>query len=288
VIEPFLASWELFRNTYLAGWGIAFLLSLLGVFVVARDQIFLGAAVSQASTFGVAFAIWLGGLGALHGLGWIHGELFQSLLAVAFSLLATLVTTRGGRERGESHEAITGWVFLVSGSGAILLMAHSPHGLEEIHRLLASTLIGATAVDVIVFAGLSVVSAALLSRFYRPFLLLSVDHTMAVAVGMRATVWNVVGAIWLGAAIGLSIRVSGMLYTFGCLVLPALAARSVVREMRGMLLLSPILALAASSTGFVIANAYDYPPAQTTVGLLCVTLAVAWVYRRARRLWGTA
>jgi hypothetical protein len=33
----------------------------------------------------------------------------------------------------------------------------------------------------------------------------------------------------------------------------------------------------------VVANAYDYPPAQTTVGLLCLILAVAWLYRRAHR-----
>jgi ABC-type Mn2+/Zn2+ transport system permease subunit len=288
VIELFVASWDLFHNTYLAGWGIALLLSLLGVFVVARDQIFLGAAVSQASTFGVALAIWLGGLGALHGLRWVHGELFHSLLAVAFSLIATLVTTRSTRERGESHEAITGWVFLVSASGAILLLAHSPHGLEEIQRLLASTLIGATAVDVVVFACLGVLTACILSRLYRPLLLLSVDPTMAVAVGMRTAVWSAAGAIWLGAAIGLSIRVSGMLYTFGCLVLPALAARSLAREMREMLLLSPILALVASALGFVLANAYDYPPAQTTVGLLCLALALAWLYRRGRRIWSPA
>lgn len=60
----------------------------------------------------------------------------------------------------------------------------------------------------------------------RPLRLLSVDPTMAAAVGMSPRGWSVVSAIWLGAAIGLSIRVSGMLYTFGCLVLPALAARN--------------------------------------------------------------
>lgn len=92
----------------------------------------------------------------------------------------------------------------------------------------------------------------------------------------------------ISTALGLSIRVSEMLYTFGCLVLPPLAARSLAREMRGMLLLSPILALVASALGFVLANACDYPPAQTTVGLLCLALALAWLYRRGRRIWSPA
>jgi ABC-type Mn2+/Zn2+ transport system permease subunit len=44
VIDAFLASWPLFHTTYLAGAAIAVLLALVGVWVVAREQIFLGSA----------------------------------------------------------------------------------------------------------------------------------------------------------------------------------------------------------------------------------------------------
>ncbi|MGH7822801.1 MAG: metal ABC transporter permease, partial [Candidatus Binatia bacterium] len=135
MIEGFLASWPLFHNTYLAGWLIAMLLSLVGVVVVARDQIFIGAAVSQASTLGIALAMWVG---ASVAGGGEEPELVLSLMAVGFSVIAALLTARGGAAGRESHEAITGWVFLVSGSLSILIVSHSPHGLEEIHRLQAS------------------------------------------------------------------------------------------------------------------------------------------------------
>lgn len=283
MIDLFLASWDLFHNTYLAGWTIALLLSLMGVFVVARDQVFIGAAVSQASTFGVAVALWLGTFSSLHDLPWTEGHGFRLLFAVAFSLAATLVTSRAGRGGGESHEAITGWVFLASAGGATLLLAHSPHGLEEIHRLVASSLIGATVGDVVAFSVMVVLTAAALGRWHRPLLLVSVDPHMAAAVGLRPTFWNAVMAAWLGVTIGLAIHVSGMLYTFGCLVLPALAARSMAREVRQMLLLSPLIGLTAAFLGFVIANAYDYPPAQMTVVLLCLGLVGAWGRRWTRR-----
>ena len=68
MIEAFVDSWGLFADTYLAGWAVAVLLSLVGVWVVARDQIFLGAAVSQASTLGTAVAIWLQGVTVIHAL----------------------------------------------------------------------------------------------------------------------------------------------------------------------------------------------------------------------------
>jgi ABC-type Mn2+/Zn2+ transport system permease subunit len=274
VIESFVASWELFQHTWLAGWSIAALLSLLGVFVVARDQIFIGAAVAQASTLGVAVALWLGGLAAL-GSEWFEGDALRSGFAVGFALLATLVTSRGGG-RQASHEAITGWVFLLAAGGATLLLAHSPHGTEEIHRLLASTLIGATRGDVLLFGGMTAATVAIVAAWSRPLLLLSVDPPMAAAVGLRAGLWNALSAIWLGVAVGLSIRVSGMLYVFGCLVLPSLVARSLARELRGLLVLAPALALAASGAGFVFAHAGDYPPAQVTVVLLAGAVAVTW------------
>jgi ABC-type Mn2+/Zn2+ transport system permease subunit len=276
MIESFLASWELFRDTYRVGWILAMLLSLLGVFVVARDQVFLGAAVTQASTLGVALALALASLPGLGDPAWLAGDFARSTFAVTFSLLATVITARGGRLGGESHEAITGWVFLGSSSGAILLLAHSPHGLEQIHRLLASSLIGATTLDVALLGALAGATAFALLFLHRPLLLLSIDSEMAAAVGLRTSLWSAGLAAWLGLAVGLGIRVSGMLYTFGCLVLPALIARRGVRQMRHMLLAAPALALLASVPGFVLANHLDLPPAQVTVALLAVLLALAW------------
>ena len=49
---------------------IGVLLSLVGVFVVARDQIFIGAAVSQASLFGIAVGMWSGHLFAVGAASW--------------------------------------------------------------------------------------------------------------------------------------------------------------------------------------------------------------------------
>src|SRR5207249_4628811 len=101
------------------------LLSLIGVVVVARDQIFIGAAISQASTLGIAAALWLGTV--LPENSWIQTDAGLSLMAIVFSVAAALATARTGTKEGESHEAITGWVFLFSASFAILVVTHSPH-----------------------------------------------------------------------------------------------------------------------------------------------------------------
>lgn len=281
MIQSFIASWGLFHQSYLAGWLIILVLSLIGVLVVARDQIFIGAAISQTSTLGVALTMGISVLFPEDQFPWIHSTIFLSAMAVLFSVIAASITGHGGASGRESHEAVTGWVFLISSSLSILLVSHSPHGLEEVHRLLSSSIIGATAIDVWVFGILTALTGALLSLFYRKILLFSLDPSMALAIGMRIRTWNVMTSAWLGLAVGLSIRASGMLYTFGCLVLPALVAKNLCREVRYMFLMAPLVALAMGVTGSVLANSFDYPPGQMTVFLLCLLLVIVWFFRAA-------
>jgi ABC-type Mn2+/Zn2+ transport system permease subunit len=284
----FLSSWRLFHYSYLEGWLVALALSLVGVLVVARDQIFIGAAVSQASTVGIALALLTPGLLPshsdhsvieTHSDSFLHSDSFQAGMAVVFSVLAALVTARGGRVKRESYEAITGWVFLISTSLSVLLLAHSGNGLEEIHRIHSSSMIGATRLEVCVFAAFAAVTILGLIVAHERLLLFAMDPSMAAAVGMRVGLWAIGVAVWMGLAIGLCIRATGMLYTFGMLVLPGLVAKNLCREVRPMFLVSPAIALATATAGFVLANHYDFPQGQMTVALAGFLLVVVWTAR---------
>jgi len=284
MIQSFVASWGLFYQSYLAGWLSILLLSLVGVSVVARDQIFIGAAISQASTLGIAVAMGATVLFPEDRFPWLHSMVFPSAMAVIFSVIASSITSHGGGSGRESREAITGWVFLISSTLSILLVSHSPHGLEEVHRLLSSSLIGATATDVLVFSILTVITVVLIAVFYRKIVLFALDSSMAMDIGMKMKFWNMITSAWLGLAIGLSIRASGMLYTFGCLVLPALIAKNLCREIRFMFLVAPVVALGTGAIGFLLANHYDYPPGQMTVALFCFVLLIVWIFRHFKQV----
>jgi zinc/manganese transport system permease protein len=280
MLEDFLSTWELFQNAYLVGWLSSVVLAPIGVIVVARNQIFLSAAIAQSSTLGIAIGMLLGGFAALGMLGWLQSDAFLSAAAIGFATLATLTTTLGQQAVRESVEAMTGWIFLFSSSVSILLLAHSPHGLEEIYRLLSSSLIGATRADVWIFATLAALSILGLLAYHRRLLLVVLDPSFAVAMGMRRWVWELLIGTWLGVAVGLSMRSVGMIYTFGCLVLPALAAKHMCHEVRAMLVLAPVVAVASALFGFVFANHYDYPPAQMTAAFLCAWVVAAWAGKR--------
>lgn len=282
MIEEFLSSWPLFQDAYLAGWLIALLLAIVGVLVVARDQIFLGAAVSQASTLGIAAAL---GLGAIQGdalaaeVEWIH-EAGPFFMAIAFSIMAALIIGHTGVVGRDSYEAVTGWIFLISASLSIIVVWSSPHGIEEVHSLLFSEIIGVTRLDLYGFSSLAVVTIVAVALHYRRLLLLIIDPEMASAVGMKVGRWGLAISAWLGLAIGLSIHASGLLYTFGCLVLPGLIAKNLTRNVAPMFIVAPIIALVTTTTGFIFAHSYELPLAQLSVALMSVALACVWIAKR--------
>lgn len=287
MIGEFLDSWELLRATYLSGALLAFTLGLVGVWVVAREQIFLGAAVSQASTLGVAVALAVGGAvgggahAADHALHWFESDRALSAMAV-LAAVATALLASGRDDRGGGGDATTGWVFLLSASAPVLLVANQPHGLETIQRLVFSTLLSATDRDLARFAALAAATAALAFRLHDRLLLLALDPETAGAFGLRRRWWHAAVAVWLGLAVGLAIRTSGAVFTFGCLVLPGLMARSLCREARPVLVLAPLLATAAAGAAFVLAHGLDWPPAHTAVALLCAGVAAGWGVRALR------
>lgn len=280
MIAEFVASWPLFHDAYLAGWLIGVLLALVGVVVVARSQIFIGAAVAQASTLGIALGMWAGTRLGAEALSGDHAHGLLSLIGVAFAVAAAMFTARGGA--GGSREAATGWVFLAAAGLSTVVLSHSPHGLEEINHLVSSSIIGARALDVWAFAALAMVSAAAVAALRDRLILFAIDPEMAAAVGMRTGRWDTALAVWLGLVVGGAMRAAGLLYTFGSLVLPALAATALCRQTRSLFAVAPLLALLAGVVGFVLANHSDDPPGQMAVVVQAAIVALAWAIRRRR------
>jgi len=280
MIAGFVDSWPLFYPAYLAGWLLAALLSICGVIVVARDQIFLGAAVAQSSTLGVATGLWLAAVGLGPGWSWLYEGPALTGWAIAGSILAALAAARAGRTgRGETPEAVTGWVFLMAASLSVLIVSGSPHGLEEVQQIMASSIIVASPGEVWLYAGLLTGAVTALALTRRPLLLVVLDRPMAAAVGLRVGLWDTVLAVVLGVVGGLSIKSAGMIYPFGFLVLPALVAKNLVREVRSLLWLAPVAGLVAAAVGAVLSNHLDLPPGQLMVALLAGALAAAWLWR---------
>jgi len=270
MLTEFLQSWPMFHESYLVALLGGGLLSLLGVLVVARDEVFLAAAVAQASVLGVALALML---------GWEN----PVVPAVAFSVVAALAAGGRSSRGGTSREEITAWTFLITSSLAVLVLSRSPVGMKNVQSVLSSSILGASRLEVATFAGLALLAAVMVALNANRLVLLVIDPVMAAAVGMSVAAWSLTLSASLGLVSGLAIRSTGLLFTFGCLVLPALVAKNLCRSVKPMFLVAPAVGVGSVLLGLLLAHNFDFPPGQLIVALLAVVLTLAWGWREIRQ-----
>ena len=278
MLADFIASWSLFENAYLSGLLLAVVLPLLGTLVVARNQVFIGAAISQSSAFGIA-------CGLLFAPGAEHSAIIGCgiLAAVAASLLCRVSWNSA------SGEARSGWIFLFAGSFSVVLLSQSPIGREEITRLLSSSILGATRGEVYFVAGIAALTAVTVTLFRRGVVLFLIDPVNARAIGVPIDRIELIASIWLGFVIGVAMKLTGLLFTFGLLLLPVMVISNLVGTVALVLLGAPIVAVVAVLIAYVGANRWDLPPGQAATALLSLLVIPSSLYAawRARILRST-
>lgn len=269
MLQDFITSFPLFFETYLSALFMAIFLSILGILVVNREQIFLTAAISQAAILGLAVDILLG---------------FEQpmICAVVFSILAAVVSGRKDKRGGSNREEFSAWVFLVSASLSVLLLANHPQGVKQIQASIASSIIGSGGLEVVVFAAMSVFVATFCFVFNEKLRLFIMDPIMAAAVGIPIVLWGWYISIFLGFSIGIAMCTSGMLYTFGCVVLPAQIAKTLCQRLSYMFIVAPIVATISVVSGLIFANYYNYPPGQMIITLMGMILVFSWLIQWLR------
>lgn len=211
-----------------------------------------------------------------HGPQWAQSDAFRLLLAVVFAVAASLIA---GGFRGD---AVLGWLFLVSSGGAVMLAGFTPHGMQEVQRLLGSTLITATVLDVVVLGTLCALTVLLLAGARRSVLLWATEPAMARALGVPT---RLVGAGYFtlgGAVLGASMYASGLTFTFACLVLPLLLARNLARRTSTLLWLAPLSGLAGAAATGVAAHHFDLPPGPLFAVVMGAGVALSAVMPRLR------
>ena len=87
-LMDFLSSWGLFARPYALTILAAMALAVLGVVTAARRQVFMAAAVAQASMFGFAMFAWFAGAAATQ----LQGGVGRDLIVVGSAVAAARVS----------------------------------------------------------------------------------------------------------------------------------------------------------------------------------------------------
>jgi ABC-type Mn2+/Zn2+ transport system permease subunit len=268
----------IFRDALYGALVIAFACSALSVYVVLRRIVFVGAALAELSTAGIALALWLG------GLGWTLGVVTHPLvLSLIVTLAGAAVFGLSGGGRGfVPQDATIGTTYAIAAAVGILLIAKSTTG--EAHDIfLHGNILGITRRDTIVLLAVAVPVMLMHLVFYKEFLFVSFDRETARTLGYRVGLWNLLLYLTLGLVIAVAMQFAGVMLVFNFLVLPAVTGLLLSSSMRGTFIWAIGSALIAALVGFSLSIPFDLPSGPAIIAVSGVITILAWVYRRARQ-----
>jgi ABC-type Mn2+/Zn2+ transport system permease subunit len=271
----------LLRNSVYTSVLVGFACPLVGVFLVMRRLVFMGVALPQISSTGVAIALslplWFGFQLHHHGHGAqsAHGLAFAG--SMTFTLIAILVLAFLER-RGRGHpEGRLGTAYVVAASVSILLLAKNPYGEIGWLDLLKGEVITVSNFDLVLTAAMLLVVLAALGLFHKELLLVSFDREMAITLRKNVVFWDVLLYLLIGLTVSMAVLSVGPLIAFGFLLIPALTAHLFARNIRQFTTLASLIGGVVAFLGFWVAYQGDLPVGPTDVVLLGALYAIAWV-----------
>ncbi len=266
----------LFRDALYGTLVIALICSALGVYVVLRRIVFVGASLAQMSTLGIAVSFWLAGVG-------VAGVI--TTRPIVLSLLATLlgvVFFSAGMKRARiPPDARIGVAYVVAGALAVLFIAKAAAG--EAHDIfLQGNILGITRGDWLVLLGVTLPVLLLHVVFYKEFLFISFDQETARTLGYRVERWTLLLYLTIGLSIAFAMQFAGLMLVFDFLVLPAVTGLLMARGMSGVFTWAIGAGLTAAVIGFSLSVPFDLPTGPAIVAVSGGLVMVAWIVRRIR------
>jgi ABC-type Mn2+/Zn2+ transport system permease subunit len=274
----------LLRNSVYISLLVGLVCPLVGVYLILRRLIFMGVALPQISSCGIAFAFALQAWGVLphlheqeHRLAFFGSTVFT---IPAILLLSVLVRRGGG-----SAEARLGTAYVLAGAWSILLLVTNPLGEHGLLDMLKGEIIAVSAADlqhtVLTFG----VVVLVLYLFRKEFLLVSFDREMAITLQKSVLFWDGLLFLLIGLAISMAVLSVGPLVTFGFLLIPPLIAHLLARNMTQFVLGAAGLGVVVAFAGFCIAYRWDLPVGPTDVALLGFLYGLAFAAKRILELF---
>jgi len=259
----------LLRNSVYTSVLIGVACPLIGVFLVLRRLVFMGVALPQISSTGVAIALsvpmWLGARPD-HAAHSEHVIAFAG--SMVFSLAAILVLAFLERRGRSLAEGRLGTAYVVASALSILLLSKNRYAEVGWLDLLKGEIITVDNFDLIFTAATLAVVLLVLGLCHKEILFVSFDRAMAATLGKNVLFWDVLLYLLIGVTVSMAVLSVGPLIAFGFLLIPALVAHLFARNMKWFVVLAPLVGGVTAFLGFWLAYTKDLPVGPTDVVLL--------------------
>src|SRR5664279_3579915 len=233
----------LLRNSVYTSVLVGLACPLVGVFLVVRRLVFMGVALPQISSTGVAIALslpmWFGFKLSEHSSQSAH--MFAFAGSITFSLAAILILAFLERRGSGQPEGRLGTAYVVAAALGILLLSKNPYGEIGWLDMLKGEVITVSNFDLVLTAATLTLVLVALGLFHKELLLVSFDREMAIILRKNVVFWDILLYLLIGLTVSMAVLSVGPLIAFGFLLIPALTAHLFARNIRQFVVIAPLL-----------------------------------------------
>lgn len=274
------------QEALLAALVVGLICSYLGVFVVLKRIVFVGAALSEMASLGAALAFTAPVVWAFQSLIQLVPALepldhFRPLvLALITMLISVVFFSQNLMGRKVPREAMIGTAFAGAIGVTLLIMSKVQNQSQHELDMLRGNIIGVPQQEIVELLVTAAIVALLQGLFFKEFVLVSFDPEVARTLGYRASRWELLWYLSLGLMIAVSIHVAGTVLVFAYLVIPAVSALLVTRRLGVALTLSVAFGILSTFAGVLISvSPLDVPTSYAIVGCMVLIFGICWLLR---------
>lgn len=257
---------DFMRRAMLIGLLAGSICTWLGVFVVLRRMVFVGIALAQIASAGVAVAVLAG----------LEPVVVATVATVGFSIYSGLARLRGSL----SPESRVGLAYALGGATAVLFLSKSGSGEAEQLEMLQGSLL---TVPLSRVTELGVLALAVLGTHlfgFRRLVAVAFDPLSAQVGGLSVARWNLLFFLLLGASVSAAIQSCGLLLVFGYLLIPAATGLVTGFRLPGLMGVAMVSQAFSTTLGLWAAYEADLPPGPSIVVAMLAVLALVALTRR--------
>ncbi len=212
--------------------------AVIGSYVVLRGMAYLGDALAHAILPGVAIAYLMG-----------TNLLVGALVAAVIVALLIAAFTRQGTIR---EDTAIGILFAAALSLGVAIISSIRTYAMDLSHILFGNMLGVSVEDLWMVAILALVVITVIVVFYRPFLVVSFDPTLAATLRWPGEFFRVLLLLLLALTVVISLQTVGIALVAAMLVTPAATAYLLTRRLPTMMTLAAALGALASIVGLYV------------------------------------
>ncbi len=242
---------------------VGIMCAFLGVYIVMRRIVFVGASLAQISSTGFAVGILF---------GWN-----PMLSALCLTLLGVLMFAYNLQSKRIPQDSTLALGYTIASASSILLLSKHPKGDADLIGLLFGNILTITPDQIWILLGTLIVLGSIHLIFYKEFLFIAFDPEMAETLGFNPQFWNILFYITVGTLISLAIKSAGILLVFSLLVIPSISAILLTQSMKRLFLVSIAIAVISVPIGLFFSFTQDLPSGPTIVAVMSAILLLSFI-----------